>query len=294
MAGGQIDQSELVEPRDVHGQLSLQRIGQTPLPAAGGGQLAGLPRRNPVVTQESSQSGGLLAVLEPDAAQLAAQPAIQAAYGRRNIGRPRPMPGCPTALALYPISVRRPPVLPPASSPPRITATQLPPVQARGRLLASGSAPCGPQRTCTSKFSSMPGTHGPRLSPGQRSAHVSSRAGRPRRTVRNSHRHSDADPTGRQIYKFCLNFNLHLFSHRKSEIAGLQLSWWSICAVLASFGGSYCGTPAIRAPHDHATGASGGPNADWHDSWFPLKLGPSMTPVYNIGLSRRFALFGGR
>jgi hypothetical protein len=26
----------------------------------------------------------------------------------------------------------------------------LPPVQARGRLLASGSAPCGPKRTCTS------------------------------------------------------------------------------------------------------------------------------------------------
>ena len=160
MAGGQSDQSELVEPRDVHGQLSLQRIGQTPLPAAGGGQLAGLPRRNPVVTQESSQSGGLLAVLEPDAAQLAAQPAIQAAYGRRNIGRPRPMPGCPTALALYPVPVRRPPVLPPASSPPRITATQLP--------LTIGSAPCGPQRTCTSEFSIMRGTHESRLSPGRR------------------------------------------------------------------------------------------------------------------------------
>ena len=74
------------------------------------------------------------------------------AMNRRSIGRPRPMPGCPTALALYPVSVRQLPVLPPASSPPRITATQLP--------LAIGSAPCGPKRTCTSKFSIMRGTHG--------------------------------------------------------------------------------------------------------------------------------------
>src|SRR5208283_3877796 len=68
----------------------------------------------------------------------------------RSIGRPRPWPGCPTALALYPMSVRRPPDLPPASSPPRIAATQLP--------SAIGSAPCGPKRTCTSKFTAMRGT----------------------------------------------------------------------------------------------------------------------------------------
>src|SRR5208283_4250021 len=61
-----------------------------------------------------------------------------------------PWPGCPTALALYPMSVRRPPDLPPASSPPRIAATQLP--------SAIGSAPCGPKRTCTSKFTAMRGT----------------------------------------------------------------------------------------------------------------------------------------
>ena len=153
MAGGQIDQSELVEPGDVHGDLRLQRIGQTPPASAGGCQLTGWSRRDPMLTQEPPQSRGLFAMLEPHAAQLAAQPAIQAAYGRRNIGRPRPMPGCPTALALYPISVRRPPVLPPASSPPRITARQLP--------LAIGSAPCGTKRT--SKFSAMRGTHGPRF-----------------------------------------------------------------------------------------------------------------------------------
>jgi hypothetical protein len=80
------------------------------------------------------------------------------ARDRRSIGRPRPSPGCPTALALYPVPVRRLPDLPPASSPPRIAATQLPPVQARGRLLAIGSAPCGPKRTCTSKFNAMRGT----------------------------------------------------------------------------------------------------------------------------------------
>ena len=68
----------------------------------------------------------------------------------RSIGRPRPSPGCPTALALYPMSVRRLPDLPPASSPPRIAATQLP--------LAIGSAPCGSKRTFTSKFNAMRGT----------------------------------------------------------------------------------------------------------------------------------------
>jgi hypothetical protein len=72
------------------------------------------------------------------------------ARDRRSIGRPRPSPGCPTALALYPVPVRRLPDLPPASSPPRIAATQLP--------LAIGSAPCGPKRTCTSKFNAMRGT----------------------------------------------------------------------------------------------------------------------------------------
>src|SRR5207253_7915442 len=69
------------------------------------------------------------------------------ACGGRSIGRPRLLPGCPTALALYPISVRRPPDLPPASSPPRIAAAQLP--------LAIGSAPRGPKRTFTSKFSAL-------------------------------------------------------------------------------------------------------------------------------------------
>jgi hypothetical protein len=83
---------------------------------------------------------------------------------RRSIGYPRPMPGCPTALALYPLSVRRPPVLPPASSPPRITATQLP--------LAIGSAPCGPNRICTSKFSIVRGTHGIGSNPNHRPARL--------------------------------------------------------------------------------------------------------------------------
>src|SRR5260370_38447060 len=73
----------------------------------------------------------------------------------RSIGRPRLLPGCPTALALYPMSVRRPPDWPPASSPPRIAATQLPPacagagfwlpvplLAARGGLSPPSSVPC--------------------------------------------------------------------------------------------------------------------------------------------------------
>ncbi len=79
MAGGRIEQSELAEPSAVDGDLRLQRISQTPPPAAGGGQLAGGSRRDPVLSEESAPSRGLLALFEPHAAQLAAPPAIQAA-----------------------------------------------------------------------------------------------------------------------------------------------------------------------------------------------------------------------
>lgn len=48
-----------------------------------------------------------------------------------NIGRPGPWPSYPTAPASYPVPVRQLRALPPASSPPRLAATQLP--------LASGS-----------------------------------------------------------------------------------------------------------------------------------------------------------
>jgi len=41
-------------------------------------------------------------------------------------GRPRPMPGYPTAPAFYPVPVRQLRVLLPASSPPRLATTQLP------------------------------------------------------------------------------------------------------------------------------------------------------------------------
>ncbi len=79
MAGGRIEQSELAEPSAVDGDLRLQRISQTPPPAAGGGQLASGSRRDPVLSEELAPSRGLLALFEPHAAQLAAPPAIQAA-----------------------------------------------------------------------------------------------------------------------------------------------------------------------------------------------------------------------
>jgi hypothetical protein len=55
MAGSQVDQSELVEPCDVHVDLRLQRIGQTPPPLAAGGELGGCAPLDPVLAQESSQ-----------------------------------------------------------------------------------------------------------------------------------------------------------------------------------------------------------------------------------------------
>jgi hypothetical protein len=59
-----------------------------------------------------------------------------------SIGCPRLLPGCPTALALYPMSVRRLPDLSPASSPPRIATTQSPLAPARPTgLLASTACP---------------------------------------------------------------------------------------------------------------------------------------------------------
>src|ERR1700730_17824103 len=69
---------------------------------------------------------------------------------RMTIGRPRPLPGYPTAPAFYPISVRQLRAWPKASSPPRLAATQLP--------SARGSHHQGPQRTSTSSINAMPGT----------------------------------------------------------------------------------------------------------------------------------------
>src|SRR5690606_14113193 len=60
-----------------------------------------------------------------------------------------PILAYPTAPAFYPVPVRPLRSLPPASSPPRLTATQLP--------LASDSGRHGSQRTSTSNISAMPG-----------------------------------------------------------------------------------------------------------------------------------------
>ncbi len=67
-----------------------------------------------------------------------------------NFGRPRNLPGCPTAPALYPVPFRRLRSWPRASSPPRLAATRLPP--------ARDSHHQGPQRTSTSSINAMPGT----------------------------------------------------------------------------------------------------------------------------------------
>ena len=66
---------------------------------------------------------------------------------RLNIGRPGPLPGYPIAPALYPVPVRQLRALPPASSPPRLTATQLPSAggsvqPARKGLAPPTSTPC--------------------------------------------------------------------------------------------------------------------------------------------------------
>ena len=69
---------------------------------------------------------------------------------RVSIGRPRLLPGCPTAPTFYPVPVRQVRTSPPAASPPRLAATQL--------LSARGSPHRGPQRTFTPSINAMPGT----------------------------------------------------------------------------------------------------------------------------------------
>src|SRR5690606_37433887 len=68
---------------------------------------------------------------------------------RTTIGPHHPRLAYPTAPAFYPVPVRPLRSLPPASSPPRLTATQLP--------LASDSGRHGSQRTSTFNISAMPG-----------------------------------------------------------------------------------------------------------------------------------------
>src|SRR5690606_21865685 len=70
---------------------------------------------------------------------------------RTTIGPHHPRLAYPTAPAFYPVPVRPLRSLPPASSPPRLTAPQLP--------LASDSGRHGSQRTSTSNISAMPGAH---------------------------------------------------------------------------------------------------------------------------------------
>jgi len=69
-------------------------------------------------------------------------------------GRPRIMPGFPTAPAFYPVSVRQFRSWPRASSPLRITTKRLPSTR--------GSHHQGPQGTSTfsiNAINAMPGTH---------------------------------------------------------------------------------------------------------------------------------------
>ena len=56
-------------------------------------------------------------------------------------GLPRPMPGHPTAPALYPVPVRRLRALLPASSPPRLATTQLPSANGSGQSARKGLPP---------------------------------------------------------------------------------------------------------------------------------------------------------
>jgi hypothetical protein len=56
-------------------------------------------------------------------------------------GRPRPLPGYPTAPALYPMSVRQLRALPPAASPPHLAMTQLPLANGSGQSARRGLAP---------------------------------------------------------------------------------------------------------------------------------------------------------
>ena len=80
----------------------------------------------PIVWRDREISQGKTLILPSSAA------GFTCARVRLAFGRPRPLPGYPTAPASYPVPVRQLRVLPPASSPPHIAATQLPSANGSG------------------------------------------------------------------------------------------------------------------------------------------------------------------
>ena len=89
----------------------------------------------PIVRRDREISQGKTLILPSSAA------GFTCARVRLAFGLPRPLPGYPTAPASYPVPVRQLRVLPPASSPLCIAATQLPSANGSGQSARRGLAP---------------------------------------------------------------------------------------------------------------------------------------------------------
>ena len=116
---------------------ALRPVARTTTASADFSASIGCRRRHPapIVRRDTEISQGKTLILRSVTA------GFTCARVRLAFGRSRPLPGYPTAPALYPMSVRQLRALPPASSPPHLAVTQLPLANGSGQSARRGLAP---------------------------------------------------------------------------------------------------------------------------------------------------------
>ena len=116
---------------------ALRPVARTTTASADFSASIGCRRRHPapIVRRDTEISQGKTLILRSVTA------GFTGARVRLAFGRPRPLPGYPTAPALYPMSVRQLRALPPASSPPHLAVTQLPLANGSGQSARRGLTP---------------------------------------------------------------------------------------------------------------------------------------------------------
>ena len=116
---------------------ALRPVARTTTASADFSASIGCRRRHPapIVRRDTEISQGKTLILRSVTA------GFTGARVRLAFGRSRPLPGYPTAPALYPMSVRQLRALPPASSPPHLAVTQLPLANGSGQSARRGLAP---------------------------------------------------------------------------------------------------------------------------------------------------------
>jgi len=127
----------LVQAAPCLSNSALRPVARTTMASADFSRPIGGRRRPPapIVWRDREISQGKTLILPSSAA------GFTCARVRLAFGLPRPLPGYPTAPASYPVPVRQLRVLPPASSPLCIAATQLPSANGSGQSARRGLAP---------------------------------------------------------------------------------------------------------------------------------------------------------